>query len=188
MPPPPAAREKVLDAFQRLLIERGARETTLDAVAKAAGVSKGGLLYHFGSREALIEGLLTRLKTQADADLVSMKAAPEGPAAYYIRTSASAQTPLDLSLLASTRLLQRSHPRTREVLAGVHDRWYEVLRSAVGDPAVARLIMLIGDGMYYGATLSGGESGPAAARPDVGEVLDLVDELVRSRDGSPSSH
>ena len=61
MPPPPAAREKVLDAFQRLLIERGARETTLDAVAQAAGVSKGGLLYHFGSREALIEGLLARL-------------------------------------------------------------------------------------------------------------------------------
>jgi len=187
VPPPPAAREKVLDSFQRLLIERGARETTLDAVAKAAGVSKGGLLYHFGSREALIEGLLARLQAQADADLVSMKAAPEGPAAYYIRTSASAQTPLDLSLLAATRLLQRSHPRTREVLAGVHDRWYDVLRSAAGDPAVARLIMLIGDGMYYGATLSGAESGPSAAGPDVGEVLELVDELVRSRAATGTS-
>jgi hypothetical protein len=121
------------------------------------------------------------------ADLVSMKAAPEGPAGYYIRTSASAQTPLDLSLLAATRLLQRSHPRTREVLAAVHDQWYEVLRSAVGDPAVARLIMLIGDGMYYGATLSGAEPGPSAAAPDVGEVLELIDVLVRLRDASGTS-
>jgi len=48
--------------------------------------------------------------------------------------------------------------------------------------------MLIGDGMYYGATLSGAESGPAAARPDIGEVLELVEELVRSRDASASSH
>jgi len=44
--------------------------------------------------------------------------------------------------------------------------------------------MLIGDGMYYGATLSGAESGPSAAAPDVGEVLELVDELVRSREAS----
>ncbi len=186
MPPPPAARDKVLDAFQRLLIEHGERETTLDAVARAAGVSKGGLIYHFGSREALIDGLLGRLETQAAADVVLMKGAPEGPAAYYIRTSASADTPLDLTLVAATRLLQRSHPRTREVLAAVHDRWYEVLRAAVGDPAVARLIMLIGDGMYYGATLSGSDAAESSTSsvPDVDEVLRLVDELVRSREAS----
>ena len=89
MPPPPAARDKVLDAFERLLIEHGERETTLDAVARAAGVSKGGLIYHFGSREALIEGLLGRLEQLADEDLVLMDAAPEGPVAYYIRTSAT---------------------------------------------------------------------------------------------------
>ena len=71
VPPPPAARDKVLDAFERLLIEHGERETTLDAVARAAGVSKGGLIYHFGSREALIEGLLGRLEVLADEDLAA---------------------------------------------------------------------------------------------------------------------
>ena len=109
MPPPPAARDKVLDAFERLLIEHGERETTLDAVARAAGVSKGGLIYHFGSREALIEGLLARLEALADEDLALMNAAPEGPVAYYIRTSAHADAPLDRTLVAATRLLQRSH-------------------------------------------------------------------------------
>ena len=116
----------MLDAFERLLIEHGERETTLDAVARAAGVSKGGLIYHFGSREALIEGLLGRLETLADEDLALMNAAPEGPVAYYIRTSAHADAPLDRTLIAATRLLQRSHSRTREVLAAVHDRWYPV--------------------------------------------------------------
>ena len=46
---PPAAREAVLDAFERIIITEGERAATLDATARAAGVSKGGLLYHFGS-------------------------------------------------------------------------------------------------------------------------------------------
>jgi len=186
MPPPPAAREKVLDAFQRLLIEHGERETTLDAVARAAGVSKGGLIYHFGSREALIDGLLGRLESLADEDLTMMGAAPEGPVAYFIRTSAQADAALDLTMIAATRLLQRSHSRTREVLAAVHDRWYLALLAATGDPAVARLVMLVGYGMYYNATLAGAEgvdvsgtlSDPAK---DVEQVLAVVEELVRER-------
>lgn len=185
MPPPPAARDKVLDAFQRLLIEHGERETTLDAVARAAGVSKGGLIYHFGSREALIEGLLGRLEQLADEDLALMAAAPEGPVAYYVRTSADANTSLDATLIAVTRLLQRSHARTREVLAAVHDRWYLALLDAVGDPALARLIMLVGYGMYYNATLAAGDTAdlPAEKPEDTEAMLRLIEQLMRSRPG-----
>ncbi|MBR7504171.1 TetR family transcriptional regulator, partial [Mycobacterium tuberculosis] len=38
-------REKLLDAFDRLLEQHGTAGATLDAVAAEAGVSKGGLLY-----------------------------------------------------------------------------------------------------------------------------------------------
>jgi AcrR family transcriptional regulator len=34
---------------------------TLEAVAREADVSKGGLLYHFPSKEALISGMVRRL-------------------------------------------------------------------------------------------------------------------------------
>lgn len=46
----PVARGAVLDAFESLLIEVGERAATLDAVAGRAGVSKGGLLYHFPNK------------------------------------------------------------------------------------------------------------------------------------------
>ena len=59
---PPHAREKVLDAFESLLIAEGERAATMDAIARAAGVSKGGLLYHFASKEALEAALLIRLE------------------------------------------------------------------------------------------------------------------------------
>src|SRR6476661_8542517 len=54
----PVAREAVLDAFESLLIAEGERAATLDAVARLAGVSKGGLLYHFPTKEAMISALL----------------------------------------------------------------------------------------------------------------------------------
>ena len=38
---------------------KGVAKLTLEAVAKE-GVSKGGLLYHFSNKEALIEGMIVR--------------------------------------------------------------------------------------------------------------------------------
>ena len=60
-----SARDRVLDAYETLLIEAGPGAATLDAVAAAAGVSKGGLLYHFASKDALAAGLLARLRSAA---------------------------------------------------------------------------------------------------------------------------
>ena len=170
-----------------MLIENGERETTLDAVAKAAGVSKGGLIYHFGSREALIEGLLGRLETLANADLELMNSAPEGRVEYYVRTCAQADEPLDRTLIAATRLLQRSHSQAREVLNAVHDRWFRSLLQAVGDPAIARLIMLLGYGMYYNATLAGGDHSdlPAEKPEDIDDLLRLIQQLIHDRVADP---
>ncbi|MEO1289257.1 MAG: helix-turn-helix domain-containing protein, partial [Chloroflexota bacterium] len=40
-------RDLVLVAASEVVIEHGAAQLTLDAVVNNAGVSKGGLLYHF---------------------------------------------------------------------------------------------------------------------------------------------
>lgn len=58
---PVSARDKILDAAQRVVADRGAGRITLDEVARESGLSKGGLLYHFPSKEALIQGMLERL-------------------------------------------------------------------------------------------------------------------------------
>ena len=47
----------LLKSTSRIISERGFGRLTLDAVCKEAGVSKGGLLYHFQNKEALIQGL-----------------------------------------------------------------------------------------------------------------------------------
>src|SRR5262245_16643152 len=41
------ARDRIVEAAERVVTDIGAARLTLDGVAQAAGVSKGGLLYHF---------------------------------------------------------------------------------------------------------------------------------------------
>ena len=53
-------RDRLLDAFETLLVSAGSRAATLDAVAAEAQVSKGGLLYHFHSKDELVDGMLSR--------------------------------------------------------------------------------------------------------------------------------
>lgn len=54
---PDVVRHQLLDVAARQCIENGLHGLTLDAVAKEAGVSKGGLLHHFPSKQALLDAL-----------------------------------------------------------------------------------------------------------------------------------
>jgi AcrR family transcriptional regulator len=55
------SRECLLDAAEAVVIERGVSAMTLDAVAARAKVSKGGLLYHFPSKDAIVQGMVSRI-------------------------------------------------------------------------------------------------------------------------------
>jgi AcrR family transcriptional regulator len=52
------SREAILDAAASLVHEQGASCLTLDATCARAGMSKGGLLYHFRSKEDLLLALV----------------------------------------------------------------------------------------------------------------------------------
>ncbi|WP_344196435.1 TetR/AcrR family transcriptional regulator [Aeromicrobium alkaliterrae] len=144
-----STRDRLLDAFEQLLVDGGGRAATLDAVAAAAGVSKGGLLYHFHSKDELVEGMLERLYDQADADVALMRAAPEGPVDFYIETSVDSGSAFDRALIAASRVAQENDSRAAAALAKVRDGWFEVLAEHLGDDPLARTIQLIGDGLYF---------------------------------------
>jgi AcrR family transcriptional regulator len=82
MHPPPAAtpipetRQAILDAAERLLARFGYRKTTVDDVAREAGVGKGTIYLHFAGKEEMtlatidriVERLLDRLRRLAGTD------------------------------------------------------------------------------------------------------------------------
>lgn len=146
-----SSRDRILDAYADLLAVEGERYATLDAVAAKAGVSKGGLLYHFPSKDRLAAALCERLVALAADDIRTMRTAPEGPARYYIRTSNYEGTPLDRALVAVSRLQQAGDEQARTVIESVSGDWLNVLHETLGDRDVARAVKLMGDGLYYSA-------------------------------------
>jgi len=54
-----AARpEIILEAAAAVLLKGGVRGLTIDAVAVEAGLSKGGVLHHYASKDALVAALV----------------------------------------------------------------------------------------------------------------------------------
>ncbi|MET0843562.1 MAG: TetR/AcrR family transcriptional regulator [Leifsonia flava] len=155
MPRTESARDRILVAYEDLLIESGERGATLDAVAARAGVSKGGLLYHFGSKDALTAGLIERLMDLAEADVELMRASPAGVVDYMVRTSVNVGSEFDRALIAAARLAQTSDPRASDALASIRTRWLDIVTDAVGDATLARAVVLISDGLYYNSALMG---------------------------------
>jgi AcrR family transcriptional regulator len=177
---PPLAREKVLDAFEAILIDEGERTATLDATARAAGVSKGGLLYHFASKEALEAGIVERLHTLVEDDAAAMSAAPEGPIAYFLRTSVMQNDPIDRAILAASRLAQGGSSAAREALRHIRDVWAEVLRPHTKDATALDLVMLVSDGLYFNNALEGGSiPGPVPRGPAMDALIALVERAAK---------
>ena len=153
------ARDRVLDAYETLLIDHGAGSITLDAGAAAAEVSKGGLLYHFGSKDALVAGLLDRLRERSAADADAIRSAPDGSVAYYVRTSApggGVPGGVTRTYLAVLRIADGTETgrAVRDTLAAVDADASAALREELHDPVLAWLAQLVGDGLYL-RTLTG---------------------------------
>jgi AcrR family transcriptional regulator len=54
------SRELILQAAEDIVARRGPAHLTLETAANEAKVSKGGLFYHFRSKEALLEAMILR--------------------------------------------------------------------------------------------------------------------------------
>ncbi|WP_116046124.1 TetR/AcrR family transcriptional regulator [Amycolatopsis palatopharyngis] len=171
--PKPSSRDRILDAYENVLVDHGHAAVTLDGVAGEAGVSKGGLLYHFGSKEALLDGLLERIKRLNEADMEQAKQAPDGVVHYYLRSSVSDVTknePLHKATLATIRMAG-NEPRVDAAMRSIMESWRALLAEHVPDPLTAELIAAVGDALYLRAAV--GDTSDTIVR-NLDQVLDRL--------------
>ena len=72
-------RARILETAARLMVEVGYGVATNPAIAEAAGLTRGAMLYHFPTREALVAALAAHLQTERVALLAEAAArAPQG--------------------------------------------------------------------------------------------------------------
>lgn len=160
-----SARDRILDATAAVLQGDGLMHLTLETVAVRAGVSKGGLLYHFHTKQDLLRGLVDREFDRFEADI---EARGEPFARSYVRASeAEPHSGLWLVLLAAAALA----PELLDLVRERFRRWQERCEGA--GPTVARLAA---DGLWladiYGLAPPRGEDRDAV----VARMVSLADE------------
>ncbi len=97
-----ARREQILDAAFTTFAHRGYRETAVDEIAAAAGTSKGGLYFHFPTKEAIFRELM---RTTADRLAAKVERAVAGAGDPIDRADAALHTVL--STFAGHRSMAR---------------------------------------------------------------------------------
>ncbi len=175
-------RDRILDALETLLLERGAGQVTLEAVAATAQVSKGGLLYHFKSKDALLAGLVRRLGERAGTQRADAKAAGVPTAEWYLQTpditeqADAVELALYRSLLATMRSVEASSAAAPDEIQQALDEvlmsWSDDLDAEIDDPVRADTIRLVGDGVYLRALLGLPPIDPERYRQVVARLLD----------------
>jgi AcrR family transcriptional regulator len=171
------ARDRILDALQDILVREGIAAVTLEAVAAAAGVSKGGLLYHFGSKAALINGLIERMTAAIDAEVGAAEHAPGGIPRWYLETSTPASEQDRQLWQAMLAALRSNDGSLGQVADAVRDLWEHCsarLYDVVDDPVQAELIRTVGDGLYLRALLG-------SPPPDRAVLDAMFDALLAAR-------
>ena len=171
-------RDRILQAATEVINQEGVSSLTLDKVAARAGVSKGGFLYHFGSKDALIIGLLNQLMGVLDSELnLLAEGFDHSPGAFalayldYVREPTKTATDTAVSILAAAAVDDDLLDSTRATFR----LWQDRLRKDDGlDEVEALLARIVGDGLWL-IDLFG------LAPPSVEErrkVLDLVSNLI----------
>lgn len=150
----PDARTRVLDAAEAIIRARGVPALTLDGAAREAGVSKGGLLHHFASKEALLVALMRRLAEGIEADFHAIaEAQPEGPArALRACLAFTFDQPdiLEAHSRAAAVLLAAFHhdPALIDPIRDFFARIRARVAAEGAPPGPAAAIMLAGDGLF----------------------------------------
>lgn len=147
---PEQTRAALLDAAGQLVRERGI-SATLDDVARRAGVSKGGLLYHFASKQELLLAMahdwLEQFRVTVLAAVDPDDDAPGRLVRAYVRTS------IDGALdAAATRdaLVVIAHLSTVDAVTDLARadalRWQEDLRADGLPDDILLLVLAAADG------------------------------------------
>ncbi|GAA3004879.1 TetR/AcrR family transcriptional regulator [Streptosporangium longisporum] len=134
-----------MDAAEDLLGDQGSQALTLATVAERAGCSKGGLLYHFGTKEALIKGMVERLIEEFD-ELVAAQGHDTYTKNYLAATFAAVQSGRLRRWAVVTGA--SGNPYLLAPLRTAMARWHREGLGDEPDPEAAQIVRLACEGLW----------------------------------------
>jgi AcrR family transcriptional regulator len=145
-----SAYERLLQAAEDLAWEAGAGNLTLDAVAARAGVSKGGLLYHFPSKQKLMEALVERYIEHFNDDLTGREIAHENSSNATARAYLEMfmeETKCDRPPPSGVLAALAENPSYLNPIRAHHREMLDRMKASANDPTVALIVFLTVQGI-----------------------------------------
>ncbi len=143
-------RHQLLEAANRVILRDGAGKLTLDAVAKEAKISKGGLLYHFPNKKSLIEAMLEHQFAPFENALALEATDEPGSFTRALIRNCMGVPGADTQQLEAALIVALAEDASLllEVIQPRYRTWQDRLEKDGIDPAKATLVRLALDGLY----------------------------------------
>ncbi len=182
---PQDTRDAILNAANRVILRDGSGRLTLEAVAKEANISKGGLLYHFKNKEALIFGLLEAQLAQFERALEDhLDGTPGSWTRAFVNASVSdSSTHEELETNAALLAVVGENPGLLEPFRERARAWQASAESDGIDPVAATLVRMATDGLYYAELFDLGQPAPELRARVVARMLEMASPPVPSAPG-----
>jgi AcrR family transcriptional regulator len=145
-------RRRLLDSAAAVVRRDGPRALTLDTVAAQAGLSKGGLLYHFATKDALVEALVEDWLDRFEAEVIKGTAERSWALAYAracTQPRSAAERATDVALLVA----MAGDPGGLETVRRRYATWQDRLVADAPDAVDATLVRLAADGLWFAGLL-----------------------------------
>jgi len=173
------ARDRLLDAAESVVSREGVGNLTLEAVAREAGVSKGGLLSHSPTKSALVMAVVERLALRCESHQGRALADDNQPAGAFTRAYLAARSefpdPEDKTVPVALLAAAGTDPQYLEPIRARMREWQARLEADGIDPVTAMIVRLAIDGLCLGNLLGM----PVPTRELRQKVIDRLTDMTR---------
>jgi len=146
---PTITRERLLEIAEVVVRNDGAAALTIDALAKVAGISNGGVQYSFSSKDDLIRALVERWTHQFDERLGAIDdLSPSTLVRKYIEVMRTSQAAMNAKM-AGVMIAYIQNPQHLEETRDWYRSMFERLGGGTSEAQAARVALLAVEGLFF---------------------------------------
>ncbi len=182
-----STKDRIIAAAMDITQTKGARHLTIDAVTVKSGLSKGGVLYHFPSKAALLDGLINQAVLQFRAQIQSYRDNLAGAPNPTLQALVQWLTAiLDQKQSLPTALLAASaeDPELLKPVRDAFDDLWRMIQAEATDQSTVLVIWCALSGIHYLEMFRLAPDGTAQLRECLTQITSMLKYLPEEKNAN----
>lgn len=178
----PSNRERILQATEIVATEMGAAHLTLEAVAARAKMSKGGLLYHFRDKDALLSALLERYQQKCVEQRANATREMGGDIRAFLKAvliNLSGERPIPPRLHSALAAASATNPKLLAPVRKVASQTFDTFRAHFDDLNEPMLLTMAAYGIMFTDLMHFQPLSPTERKDFIEFMLKYADRLAK---------